>query len=152
MKSIHTKYDDVESLELFDGMTLKVLLSGSETGGLQAVFEDIVHPGLGPGRHIHHKQDETFLFLEGIFDVEIDGELFRMKAGDVAFIPKGVVHAWKNVGEGLARLRYIFSPALTIEQMFRDLNDAQANGGVTEEVMKQIAKSYPDQESAGPPL
>ena len=69
MKPIHNKYDSVESLKLFEGMTLKILLSSADTSGLQAVFEDIVEPGVGPSRHIHHKQDETFLFLEGNFGI-----------------------------------------------------------------------------------
>ncbi len=29
-------------------MTLKVLFTGSETNGLQAIYEDIVEPGMGP--------------------------------------------------------------------------------------------------------
>lgn len=152
MKSIHKKYDSVESLKLFEGMTLKILLSSFDTNGLQAVFEDIVEPGVGPGRHIHHKQDETFIFLEGTFDVEIDGQFHRMSAGDTAFIPKGTIHGWKNVGEGIGRLRYIFSPALNIEQMFRDINSAHELGGMTEELMYKLAHNYPEQEIVGPPL
>ncbi|MEQ9064882.1 MAG: cupin domain-containing protein [Vicingaceae bacterium] len=133
-------------------MTLKILLSASDTNGLQAVFEDIVEPGLGPGRHIHHKQDETFLFLEGTFDVEIDGQRYNMSAGDTAFIPKGSVHAWKNVGDGVGRLRYIFSPALNIEEMFRDIHAANELGGMTDELMQKLAQDYPEQQTVGPPI
>lgn len=46
MNPIHKKYSEVESLRLFEGLTVKVLLTASETGGLQAVFEDIVEPGV----------------------------------------------------------------------------------------------------------
>jgi mannose-6-phosphate isomerase-like protein (cupin superfamily) len=152
MKPTHKPYEKVEILELFEGLTMKVLLTGSDTNGLQAIFEDIVEPGIGPGRHIHHEQDETFLFLEGTFDVEIDGQLFRINKGDTAFVPRGSVHAWKNVGKTKGRLRYIFSPALNIEEMFRDLEKANKKGGITEEIMKDIALNYPEQESAGPPL
>lgn len=152
MKPTHNKYDSVESLKLFEGMTLKILLSSSDTNGLQAVFEDIVEPGVGPGRHIHHKQDETFIFLEGTFDVEIDEQLYRMSAGDTAFIPKGTIHGWKNVGNGIGRLRYIFSPALNIEQMFRDINSAYELGGMTDELIQKLIQNYPEQETVGPPL
>ena len=152
MNPTHTEYESVKVLELFEGMTMKVLLTGSETNGLQAIFEDIVEPGIGPGRHIHHQQDETFMFLEGTFDIEVDGKLFHMKAGDVAFIPKGFVHGWKNVGEVRGRLRYIFSPALNIEDFFRDIYEARKAGEITEENMKMIAQKYPEQESVGPPL
>ena len=152
MNPTHKKYASAESLKLFDGMTLKILLSSSDTNGLQAVFEDIVEPGLGPGRHIHHKQDETFFFLEGTFDVEIDGQNYNMSAGDTAFIPKGTIHGWKNVGDGISRLRYIFSPALNIEEMFRDISSANELGGMTEELILKLAQVYPEQETVGPPL
>ncbi len=152
MKPIHKKYAEVESLKLFEGLTVKILLTASETGGLQAVFEDIVAPGVGPGRHVHRKQDETFIFLEGTFDVEIDGQLFRMNEGDTAFIPKGAIHAWKNVGNKQGRLRYIFSPALNIEEMFRDISNANIDQGISEAFMKKLASDYAEQETVGPPL
>ena len=44
MQPAHTKYDTLDSLTLSDGLSLKVLLSGSETNGTQAIFEDIVEP------------------------------------------------------------------------------------------------------------
>ena len=97
-------------------------------------------------------QDETFIFLEGSFDVEIDGRLYRMTAGDTAFIPKGKVHGWKNIGDGIGRLRYIFSPALNIEQMFRDIHSAHELGGMNDELMQKLTRDYPEQETVGPPL
>jgi len=75
-----------------------------------------------------------------------------MSAGDIAFVPKGTIHAWKNVGEGIGRLRYIFSPALNIEHMFRDLDKAWNNKEMNGEVIKNLMSNYPEQESAGPPL
>lgn len=62
MKPIKTKYTLAETLVFPNAITLKILLSGKHTQGNQAVFEDIVQPGVGPGRHIHHHQDEFFSF------------------------------------------------------------------------------------------
>ena len=93
-----------------------------------------------------------FIFLEGTFDVEIDGQMLRMNAGDTAFIPKGVTHGWKNVGDNIGRLRYIFSPALNIEQMFRDIHSAIEMDGMTDALIQQMIKNYPEQEITGPPL
>lgn len=152
VKPAHTTYGLADTIELFPGLTMKVLLGSKETNGLQAIFEDIVDPGVGLSRHIHHQQDETFIFLEGIFDVEVDGERYRMTAGDVAFIPKGSVHAWKNVGITQGRLRYIFSPALNIEKMFRELDEFRKSGEFTDELAQELAAKYPEQETVGPPL
>ena len=152
MKPRHTKYETAEILELFDGLTMKILLGSAKTNGLQAIFEDTVASGFSLGRHIHHQQDETFLFLEGTFDVEVDGKLYRMTAGDVAFVPKGAVHTWKNVGKDQGRLRYIFSPALNIEEMFREFHKLKQAGEFSEEAVKKLAEKYPEQETVGPPL
>ena len=78
--------------------------------------------------------------------------MFRMTAGDTAFIPKGKIHGWRNVGDGIGRLRYIFSPALKIEQMFRDIHSANELGEMHKELLEKLAKDYPDQETVGSPL
>lgn len=151
MIPIHSKYDSVETLVFPDAITLKILLSGKQTDGSQAIFEDIVEPGVGPGRHIHYNQDEIFFFLEGDFIAEVGGEMFQFKPGDVAFIPKGTVHAFKNVGKTKGRLRYIFSPADTIEDMFREMYSALQEGDLSFELMAEISKNH-GQEFVGPPL
>ena len=152
MNPAYKDYETAETFAFADGIKMKVLLSGSESNGLHEIFEDIIEPGVGPPRHIHQEQDETFIFLEGIFDVEIDGKLQRMKKGDVALIPKGTVHAWKNVGEERGRLIYIFTPALNVEQMFRDLNEAIQSGEIIEKKIADIYKQYPEQQMVGPPI
>ena len=151
MKPIHTNYRATEALVFPGAITLRVLLSGSQTDGSHAVFEDVVEPGIGPGRHIHHGQDETFFFLEGSFDVEVAGALHHMEPGDVAFVPRGTVHAFKNVGQTPGRLRYVFSPALTVEAMFQEFFEALQEGSLTEEIMAKIAGKH-GQEFVGPPL
>lgn len=151
MKPAHTKYASAETLVFPDAITLKILLKGSQTNGSHAIFEDIVESGVGPSRHIHHQQDETFFFLEGTFDVEVSGKLYHMEPGDVAFIPKGTVHAFKNVGDHRGRLRYVFSPSLTIEDMFREFYQAMNEGQLSEEVMAEIALKH-GQEFVGPSL
>lgn len=151
MTPIHSKYDSAETFVFPDAITLKILLSGKQTNGRQAVFEDIVEPGIGPGRHIHYNQDEIFFFLEGDFIAEVGGETYQFKPGDVAFIPKGTVHAFKNVGDTKGRLRYIFSPADTIEEMFREMYSVNQEGDLTFERMAEISLKH-GQKFIGPPL
>lgn len=152
MLPIHTKYLSSETFVFQDAIALKILLTSSQTNGTLAIFEDIVEPGIGPGRHIHHHQDETFFFLEGDFIAEVGGDLHTFKPGDVAFIPRGTVHAFKNVGHSPGRLRYVFSPAQTIEDMFRELYKSyEQNGDLSIEDMSKIALKH-GQEFVGPPL
>jgi len=151
MQPIHTQYETAETFEFPGAITLKILLSGDQTDGTLVVFEDIVQPGIGPGRHIHPDQDETFFFLEGSFDVEIGGTLHHMKPGDVGFVPRGTVHAFKNVGTAPGKLRYVFSPALRAEEMFRAFHAAQQAGKMNAGKMQEIASRF-GQEFVGPPL
>ncbi len=151
MQPIHTVYNNAETLVFPNAITLKILLSGAHTNGNLAVFEDIVEPSVGPGRHIHHEQDETFFFLEGQFIAEVGGQMYEFTPGDVAFIPRGTVHAFKNVGSSKGRLRYIFSPAATIEEMFRDFYSALQDGSFSFDKMAEISLRH-GQEFVGPPL
>ena len=149
MDAVHTHYESAEVLDFPGEITLRVLLSGSQTNGTHAVFEDVVQPGVGPGRHIHHHQDETFLFLEGTFHVEIGGVRHEVSPGDVAFVPRGTVHAFRNVGDTVGVLRYVFSPALTVEEMFRAFHAAQDGGELSLDEMAKLALEY-GQEFVGP--
>lgn len=148
---VHTEYRSAETFVFPGAITLKILLSGKQTGGTQAIFEDIVQPGTGPGRHIHHHQDEVFFFLEGNFIAEVGDQMFEFEPGDVAFIPRGTVHAFKNVGDTVGRLRYVFSPANTIEEMFREFYEALDGDELTFEQMAEISLKH-GQEFVGPPL
>ena len=151
MEPVHASYDAVTTLDFPGVITFKVLLSGADTGGTHAVFEDIVQPGVGPGRHIHHHQDETFLFEEGAFDVETAGVRHHMKPGDVGFVPKGTVHAFKNVGETPGRLRYVFTPAGSFEEMVRELYALSDGVQPDFDEMARVALKH-GQEFVGPPL
>jgi len=148
---VFTEYTDAETFIFPDAITLKILLSGTQTNGQYAIFEDIVEPGIGPPRHIHHNQDEIFFFLEGSFDAEVGGKLYHPKPKDVVLIPKGTIHAFKNVGDQPGRLRYVFSPAQTIETMFREFYAAMQSGDFSEQQMADIAMNH-GQEIVGPPL
>ena len=151
MTPVATHYNNVETLVFPDAITLKILLSGKQTDGQLAIFEDIVEPGVGPGRHIHHRQDETFFFLEGKFIAEVAGEKHEFEPGDVAYIPRGTVHAFKNAGDTAGRLRYVFSPAHSIEEMFREFYSAMKKGDLSMEKMTEISIKH-GQEFVGPPL
>lgn len=151
MDPVHAPYDTVDSLEFPGAITFRVLLSGSRTGGTHAVFEDIVQPGQGPGRHIHHDQDETFLFEYGAFDVEIAGVRHHMKPGDVGFVPRGTVHAFRNVGTTPGRIRYVMSPAGKFEEMVEAFFALGGGAQPSQEEMARVALEH-GQEFVGPPL
>ncbi|MFC0773430.1 cupin domain-containing protein [Terrimonas alba] len=48
-----------------------------------------------------HPGEEIVYVLEGVLEYHLEGQApVKLKAGDVLFIPAGVVHSAKNVGKG----------------------------------------------------
>lgn len=143
---------DGERLIFPDGAIEPVIkISGAATGGAFSVFEDVVRSGAGPARHFHRDQEETFFILDRRFDFAIGGTLFHARPGDIAVVPRGAVHAFKNTGKDHGRLRYMFTPAGTSEQMFRAFPAAALQRPLTVEIMNEIAVNH-GQTFVGPPL
>jgi quercetin dioxygenase-like cupin family protein len=59
-------------------------------------------PGGNAGRHTHPGEELGYI-AEGTLELTIDGQPPKtLKAGDVFFVPAGMVHDGKNVGSGKA--------------------------------------------------
>ena len=59
-----------------------------------------IAPGVTAPRH-SHPGEEIIYVLEGVLEYQLDGKPpVTLKAGDVLFVPAGVVHSAKNVGSG----------------------------------------------------
>ena len=54
-------------------------------------------PGASFPRH-KHPGEEIIYVIAGTIEYEVDGRPVIVKAGDVLFVPNGVVHAARNVG------------------------------------------------------
>jgi quercetin dioxygenase-like cupin family protein len=88
------------------GFTRKVLqdqnLNVSERHAVQVVAE--FTPGGAAGKHTHPGEELGYV-LEGTLQLEVAGQPPRtLKAGDVFFVPAGVVHDGKNIGSGALKV------------------------------------------------
>ena len=101
-----------------DKLDIKCIVSGAETDGSIAVFEEVVPPGWGPPRHTHREQIEIFHIIEGTIKFDVAGETFEREAGAAAVVPAGVVHAFRNVGVEPALIHFELIPALKSEESF----------------------------------
>ena len=54
-------------------------------------------PGASFPRH-KHLGEEIIYVTQGIIEYEVEGKIVAVKAGEVLFIPNGVVHAARNPG------------------------------------------------------
>ncbi|GLU43604.1 cupin domain-containing protein [Allomuricauda sp. NBRC 101325] len=95
-------------------------VSGKDTGNQIVEWVSNVDPGVGIPPHIHTKEDEIFRVIKGEVEIMVGGKTTLLKAGDIAFAPRDVVHAWKVVGTEKAQMISSAFPA-GIEIMFAEL-------------------------------
>ncbi|PYL06612.1 MAG: cupin domain-containing protein [Verrucomicrobia bacterium] len=68
-------------------------------------------PGGGPPLHYHLNEDEIFHVLEGRVAFFLDGEWREVGPGGSAFMPRGVAHTFKNVGDAPSRVLIMTIPS-----------------------------------------
>lgn len=114
------------------GGVIDVKLAADKTGGAFTLLEIINQPGGGVPPHVHDRDDETVILVEGSVTALVDGSPEQMGPGDVLFIPRGVVHAFEAGANG-ARALAITSPGGS-ESMLRDGAPAKAGDEAPPEV------------------
>ena len=84
-------------------------------------------PMVDTPRHVHDREDELFVSLEGEHVIELDGEEHRIGPRESAFGPRGVPHSQRRVVPGEGRLLVVTTPG-GLDGFFRDLAAADAAG------------------------
>ena len=112
------------------GDLYRFLATGQDTDGKYATFEAIVPPGSGPPPHIHSREEESFLVLEGEMTFQLGED--RIVAGEGTFLnmPVGSLHCFKNESNKTARLLNAVAPA-GLEQMFFEVGQPLADDAET---------------------
>ena len=129
--------------------TLDIKISGSDTGGDLAVFEQTgLTPNGGPPLHIHPHQDEWFYVIEGDYHFQVGEEKHSLKAGDTIFLPRNVQHAFVQLTEK-GKMIVSYLPAGKMEAFFK-VTGGWASPPSKEEVAKVFAKH--EMKVVGPPL
>jgi quercetin dioxygenase-like cupin family protein len=93
------------------GEPVDVLVNGSMTAGSSAVLLLTNAPGSGPPPHSHRKEDETFVILEGDFELLVEGQWKPIAKGEPIFAPRGNIHTYRNSGSISGKLCVFVSPA-----------------------------------------
>ena len=68
-----------------------------------------VLPAGGDDPQEPHTEDEIYYVLEGVADVEIDGEVHPVEPGDVVYVGRGVDHRFLHIERRL-ELLVVFAP------------------------------------------
>lgn len=129
--------------------TLDIKISGNDTGGDLAVFEQTgLTPNGGPPLHIHPFQDEWFYVIEGEYLFQVGNDKYQMTSGDTIFLPRNVQHAFLQLTEK-GKMIVSYLPAGKMEGFFK-VTDAWTSPPTAVEIEK-VFKEH-DMKVVGPPL
>ena len=92
------------------GTRYAITVGKSDSAGLIGVFEGIVPAGDGPPLHIHHNEDEVLHVVEGAYEFWLDGRIVCGGPGFSIFLPRGVAHTFRIVGDRPGRNLGIVTP------------------------------------------
>ncbi len=127
-------------------------VSSKDTEGDMLIYDTIRQEKGGPAFHVHHFQDEWFYVIKGNFILKVGDETFTLSAGDSAFAPRTVPHAFAKTSEGEAQMLIAFQPAGSMEDFFAQMSKLGKNIPKNQEqVLKDLWKSH-GMEVVGPPL
>ena len=129
--------------------TLDIKISGKDTDGEQALFEQTGQtPKGGPPLHIHPFQDEWFYVVQGKYFFQVGDDFFHLKAGDTIFLPKNVQHAIIQLTKK-GKMLVSYSPAGKMEDFF-----STTDKWTTPPSKEEVAKVFMDHDMkvVGPPL
>src|SRR3712207_4579667 len=116
----------------------RFVATGSQTRGDFGLYEFTLPPGAGgPGPHLHRTFSESFHVLDGELAVLAGAEWTRATAGDLVYVPRSGVHAFRAAHEDVgARFLILFTPGIPRERYFEGLVELHADGRqpTTEEI------------------
>lgn len=88
----------------------RVLVTPDQSEGRQGIVELTGTRGEMPPLHIHHREDETFVVLDGELTLFTPGASRTVRAGEAGFAPIGMPHAYRVESE-TARWLAVSTPA-----------------------------------------
>src|SRR5215472_9596537 len=91
-----------------------------DTAGALALIEVTVPPKSGPRLHVHAREDELWVVLEGQLRFKADAKIMQAPAGSVVFVPRGVPHCFQNTSEVSAHILVLFTPS-GMERYFEEI-------------------------------
>ena len=121
-----------DTLTMPDGTAFLIVESAAHSDGERIEFEVTMAPGaMGPPKHFHPEQKESWSVLEGELSLLIDHDWRTLVAGESLSIPPNTVHTLRNRSSKAVRFRDIHEPALDFQQYIEELHAQAAAGRIT---------------------
>lgn len=84
----------------------------------------------GPPMHLHPAQHETYEVLEGEAEFRLGNKTLTVKQGETVEIPPNTPHTFRNATDQWLKMKDTHTPALTFEEMMRELHGLVLAGKV----------------------
>jgi quercetin dioxygenase-like cupin family protein len=143
-----------QQLEWLRGGVMNILLDGAKTDDQVMMFRSTLPGGSATPVHVHDREDEVFLLLEGSGVFWAGEQRYELTDGGIAFLPRQVPHAYLLTSETVKMIG--LSVPAGLEHFFRaagwDRSQPKPEGWVlTPEIMARAAAAT-GQNILGPPL
>ena len=107
-----------QQLAWMGGSTLEVLVDSAVSNGQVLIMRSNTTRGSGVPVHVHQREDEIFLLLNGALTVWAGDQRRELSGGGVAVLPRGVPHTYL-VTSDTATILEVIAPG-GLEQAFRE--------------------------------
>lgn len=109
------------------GSTLQVKLGGEDTAGALTLGIGTTPPNVGPPLHVHHRDDEFFIVIEGEMEFCIGDVWHKVGPGAVVFAPKNIPHKFRNAGQTPSK-HWVFTVPSGFDTFYRQCSEVFATG------------------------
>lgn len=92
------------------GMLCRVIVDGAMTGGAFSIVEERARLGCLTPRHVHSREAETFLVLDGALEGWAEGRTQLVEAGNLVYLPPNQEHAFRIASDS-AHFLTLITPA-----------------------------------------
>ncbi len=92
------------------GSLFEQLLTADRSGGSLGVALVTQPPGVATPLHRHTREAEVFYLLEGGMTYRAGEEYFQLAEGSFIYLPQGLPHAFRVIGDRPARMLAVVAP------------------------------------------
>jgi quercetin dioxygenase-like cupin family protein len=119
---------------------LIVRMAQNDNDNRLSIIEHRMAKDFAPPLHVHHKDSETFVILEGRFRFQNDGAVFEADVGDTIHLPKGSTHGFRVLSD--------YGRCLTItDGPFEDMVRAAARPAAANGLPEQLPPTLEQQQA-----
>ncbi len=123
------------------GVELKIKVSKEESANKISSIEQTVAPGAGSPPHILHDADKMIYVVEGKFLLRNGQQNIEGEAGTMVYIPKGVIHNFKNIGTFPGKILVTLTPG-GHEDFLYDLSRRLENEKPSPQLMQEVGARH----------